>query len=370
MPATAPGLLPEGLRDRLPPEAEAASRLLHRIIVAIGRHGYERVLPPLAEFEDGLLSRLKSMRSQDLLRIVDPVSQRTLALRPDLTAQVGRIATTRLAKRARPLRLAYGGPVLKSRATQLRPERELIQAGAELVGSDGVAAAIEVIRVALDALAAAGVTDVTLDLTLPDVVEMLAGSALPVPDVEATRLILDAKDAGGLAAAGADAYLPLVTAAGPADRALAALRAFDAGDALDSRLDAIEAIISAVGDRAAITVDPTERQGFEYQSWLGFSLFGQGLSGEVGRGGTYTLLHPDGHEEAAVGFSLYIDPLVDAGLGRVESRRVFVPLDADRRVAETLRVEGWTTIAALTEADDPAALGCTHRLTGREPQPL
>ena len=49
-----PGLLPVGLRDRLPPQAEAASRLMHRVIVAIGRHGYGRVSPPLAEFEEGL----------------------------------------------------------------------------------------------------------------------------------------------------------------------------------------------------------------------------------------------------------------------------------------------------------------------------
>src|SRR5689334_13202880 len=74
-----PGLLPEGLRDRLPPQAEAGSRLLHRVIVAIGRHGYARVTPPLAEFEEGLVGRLKTSRAQDLLRFVDPVSQRTLA---------------------------------------------------------------------------------------------------------------------------------------------------------------------------------------------------------------------------------------------------------------------------------------------------
>ena len=139
----APGLLPEGLRDRLPPQAEAASRLMHRVIVAIGRHGYERVSPPLVEFEEELIGRLKAARPQDLLRFVDPVSQRTLALRPDITAQVGRIAATRLGHRPRPLRLAYGGPVLKLRATQLRPERELIQAGAELIGSDTVAAVRE-----------------------------------------------------------------------------------------------------------------------------------------------------------------------------------------------------------------------------------
>lgn len=369
MTSIAPGLLPEGLRDRLPPQAEAASRLLHRVIVAIGRHGYERVSPPLAEFEEGLLSRLKRTRAQDLLRFVDPVSQRTLALRPDITAQVGRIAVTRMGHRARPLRLAYGGPVLKLRATQLRPERELIQAGAELIGSDGVAAVIEVLLVAIEALEVAGVEGITVDLTLPDLVETLAAGPMPLPAerVDAVRDLLDAKDAGGLAALGAESYLPFISAAGPVGPALSRLRGIAA---LNGRLDAIEAIVAAIGDRATLTLDPTERHGFEYQNWIGFSLFGQGLSGEVGRGGTYMLLHPDDREETAVGFSLFLDPLVDAGLGVVERRTVFLPRGTDAAVAMRLRAEGWTTIAALSDQDDPAALGCTHRLVGTEPKPL
>lgn len=367
-----PGLLPEGLRDRLPPQAEAASRLLHRVIVAIGRHGYERVSPPLAEFEDSLVSRLKRTRAQDLLRVVDPVSQRTLAFRPDITAQAGRIAVTRMGHRARPLRLAYGGPVLKLRATQLRPERELIQAGAELIGSDAVAAVIEVLDVAIEALEVAGVEGITIDLTLPDLVETLAQGPLPLDAarVGEVRDMLDAKDAGRLAALGAEAYLPFISAAGPLAPALERLRALGLAGVLEGRLDAIEAIAASIGDRATLTLDPTERHGFEYQSWIGFSLFGRGLSGEIGRGGSYAVLHPDGREEAAVGFSLYIDPLVDAGLGVIERRHVFLPAGTDAAIGTALRAEGWTTIAALSATDDPAALGCTHRLVGTEPKPL
>ena len=84
-----PGLLPEGLSDRLPPQAEASARLARRVLDTVATHGYERVMPPLAEFEDTLTQRLKSMRAQDLVRAVDPVSQRSLAFRPDMTAQVG-----------------------------------------------------------------------------------------------------------------------------------------------------------------------------------------------------------------------------------------------------------------------------------------
>lgn len=367
-----PGLLPVGLRDRLPPQAEAASRLLHRVIVSIGRNGYERVAPPLAEFEDELVGRLKSARAQDLLRVVDPVSQRTLALRPDITAQVGRIAATRMAHRPRPIRLAYGGPVLKLRTTQLRPERELIQAGAELIGNDSVAAVIEVLGVAIEALEAAGVTGITVDLTLPDLVETLAGGPMPLPAarLERVRERLDAKDVGALASLDAAAYLPLVAAAGPVEAALPKLRALGDIAPLASRLDAVERIAGAFSDRIALTLDPTERHGFEFQSWIGFSLFGKGLSGEIGRGGGYAILHADGREEPAIGFSLYIDPLVDAGLGQEPHRRVFVPLGTPPASAARLRAEGWTTLSALDEQDDPAALGCTHRLAGDTPQPL
>jgi len=363
-------LLPEGLRDRLPPQAEAASRLMHRMIVAIGRHGYARVSPPLAEYEESLVGRLKSARAQDLLRMVDPVSQRMLALRPDITAQVGRIATTRMAHEPRPLRLAYGGQVVKLRATQLRPERELSQAGAELIGTDSVAAVIEVLRVALDALKAAGVTDITVDLTLPDLVETLAAGPLPLAKgkAEEVRELLDAKDAGALAAAGADDYLPLLSACGPIYGALGKLRALTQLKALESRLDGIEAIATAIGDSAVLTLDPTERHGFEFQSWVGFSLFGAGLSGEIGRGGTYTLVHDDGTEEPAVGFSLYLDPLVDIGLGVEPAKRVFLPIGHDPAAAAALRKDGWTTIAALSETDTPVE--CGHILGTSGPQPL
>ena len=96
------GLLPQGLRDRLPPDAEAAARLLQIVMDSVAGFGYERVSPPLAEFEEGLINQLKADGARDLLRIIDPESRRTLALRPDITAQVGRIAATRMGERTRP----------------------------------------------------------------------------------------------------------------------------------------------------------------------------------------------------------------------------------------------------------------------------
>ena len=63
----------------------------------------------------------------------------------DMTAQVARIAGTRLALYPRPLRLAYGGEVMRVVPDVLNPERQLVQAGAEIIGRDDQQAATEII---------------------------------------------------------------------------------------------------------------------------------------------------------------------------------------------------------------------------------
>ena len=304
-----PGLLPEGLRDRLPGEAAANARTVRALLDSIEACGYERVSPPLVEYEETLAARLKSSR-HDLARFVDPLSQRTLAIRPDITPQIARIVSTQLANVPRPLRLAYAGPVLKLGASQLSPQRETMQVGAELIGLDSLEAACEIAGIAVDALSAADVTGLTVDLTLPDLVQTLAGLVLSAEKIAALDLLLDMKDAGALVTAGFSDWLPLIAATGPVSPALAALRSFDHAGLMTSRIDGIEAIAATLARKGVrVTLDPTERHGFEYQSWFGFSLFVAGASGAVGRGGSYAIAHPDGHHEPATGFSVYPDTL-------------------------------------------------------------
>jgi ATP phosphoribosyltransferase regulatory subunit len=355
-------LLPAGFHDRLPPHADAAARLEARVLATAFAHGYERVDPPLAEFEEGLADRLKSAGAREAVRFVDPVSQKSLAIRPDITAQVGRIAATRMAHHPRPVRLSYAGPVLKLRASELDPEREMRQIGCELIGLDSVAAAREVVGVAVEALSATGIEGLSIDFTLPDLIDVLAAGPLPVAAdrIGALRDRLDAKDAGGVAEIAPD-YLPLIEAAGPFEKALERLRAFDVGGALASRLDGLAAVAGGLG--VSLTLDPTERHGFEYQTWLGFSLFASGMRGEIGRGGSYAIMGETA-EEPAVGFSLYADSIVAAGVGGEERRRLFVPLATDPAIASKLRDEGWVTVAALNETDTAEAQLCTHLVEG------
>lgn len=363
-------LLPEGLEDRLPQEASRITAAMRACLGVLDAHGYDRVRPPLLEFEASLSGRManggRRIENRAMFRFVDPASLRTLALRSDITPQVGRIASTSLKDAPRPLRLAYCGDTVVIKASQLDPARERLQLGAELIGADSVAAASEAVMLAVEALQAAGLTGISVDFTLPDLVDTLAAEALPLaPDqIEAVRRELDTKDAGGLRSAGGAAYLPLLYATGPFDQALAALRAVDAGGALATRLDALEQVAASIGDAARITLDPTERHGFEYQSWFGFTLYADGLRRAAGRGGTYRIA---GSDEPATGFTLYLDRLAEAAPQPEAAKLVWLPLGHDRAAAARLRAEGWRTRAQILEGEDPAALGCTHVLKDNAP---
>ena len=344
-------LLPTGFRDRLPPEADASARLVRSVLDTVASYGYERVQTPLAEYEASLTAALGTS-SRDLLRFVDPVSGETMAIRSDITGQIGRIARGRMGHHPRPLRLSYGGPVVTLRATQLRPERELMQVGAELIGLDSVAAVAEVVTVAIESLKNAGARDLTLDLTMPDLIDTL----LPGADTADLKARLDAKDA----AAVSEAFRPLIAAAGPYAEASARLRTFDEKGVLTARLDALDALVAILPGDVRVTLDPTERHGFEYQSWFGFTIFAKGYSAALGRGGTYYIDRADGPSEAATGFSLYPDPLIDLA-EESNVQRLFLPLGTDAATGAKLRSDGWVTVAALDENDSAAVLGCTHK---------
>lgn len=366
----APDLLPEGLEDRLPQSMAAAARIEHAVLATLHAHGYDRVRPPLVEFERSLVRRMAGLETRHLFRFVDPRSLAMLALRSDITPQIGRIAATGLADAPRPLRLSYAGQVARMVGDQLDHRRENLQLGAELVGSDSAAAAGEIADLAIASLEAAGVRGLSMDFTLPDLVDTLAAGQWPLGSDarEAVRRELDTKDAGGLVEAGGAAYLPLLYAAGPFEEALARLAGLDAGGALSSRIAGLGQIAARVAGRARATLDPTERHGFEYQTWFGFTLYADSVRGALGRGGTYVIR---GTDEPATGFSLYPEALVEAVKGEERlGDSVFLPLGHDAAAAARLRAAGWRTRAALSEADDAAKLGCSHRLEGVEAIPV
>ena len=73
---------------------------------SFSRFGYADVSPPLVEYEDTLLADGPGAALADnTFRLMDPVTRRMLALRSDMTAQIARIASSRMGHLPRPLRL-------------------------------------------------------------------------------------------------------------------------------------------------------------------------------------------------------------------------------------------------------------------------
>ncbi len=371
-------LLPNGLKDLLPPEARHESTVMRVVMATLAGHGYGRVDPPLVEYEETLFAGPGGRLAPQTFRLMDPVTQHMMGVRADMTPQVARIATTRLRSQPRPLRLAYGGQVLRVRGGQLRPERQFVQAGAELFGPDSPNADAEVIALAIEALDKVGAKGLSVDIALPTLTPELM-DALQAPQ-DARQAISDAlglRDASALAAidwSGAALFSALLNATGPAEEALAALGhvVLPAGaQAVIDRARAVIARLAVLAPDLPVTLDPVERRGFEYQTGVAFTLFARGVRGELGRGGRYQAV-PGG--EPAVGFSLFLDSVMRALPAPLPVPRILVPLDAPLAVIAALRADGWATVAALTELEDPVVearrLVCGHVWTPDGPVPV
>ncbi len=365
---TSKALLPAGLADDLPPDADIEAEVIGALMATFRAHGYERVKPPLIEFEESLLGGPGAALAQQIFRVMDPQSQRMLGVRADMTVQVARIAATRLRQRARPLRLSYSGQVLRTRGSQLRPERQFSQAGFELIGSASLEADVEAILLAAEALRGAGATHLSIDLTLPHLVGVLAADrGIVGPRLDQLRDALDRKDAAALALVAKDdpdrAFGRLLEAAGPVDDALAAIKAIALPKEVSDIVDAASALVALarphLGD-LLLTLDPTEYRGFEYHTGISFSVFARGVRGELGRGGRYVLENG----EPATGFSVYLDSLRRALPARVSGGLVFVRASAGFDRCQKLHAEGWRTVRGFDDAADAKAeaarLGCAH----------
>jgi ATP phosphoribosyltransferase regulatory subunit len=366
-------LLPTGLRDVLPPDAALEATAIDALTSAFAAHGYQRVKPPLIEFEESLLSDAGQATAHSTFRVMDPVSQRMMGLRADITTQVARIATTRLSSQPRPLRLCYAGQVLQVKGSQLRPERQFTQVGIELFGAQTPYADAEVIGLLLDALQRAGVDvgAVSVDLTLPTLVPAICDDLGVDPaQRKILREALDQKDAATVRSMGgevAEIFGSLLACCGPAEAVLDRLAALPfPADAAQrcARLAEVVALVRQSHPQTSLTVDAVENRGFEYHTGVAFSLFARSVRGELGRGGRY---RAGQDQERAVGATLFVDAVTQAMAAPEPAKRVFLST-ADRLLAPRLQNEGWVTVAALSGDVDGAAearrLGCSHYSDG------
>lgn len=369
-PAPNPALLPAGLVDLLPPAAEAEAIAVGRLLKTFASHGYERVKPPLAEFADGLLAGAGSAMTEQTFRVMDPDTHRMLGLRADMTPQVARIAATRMAGRGRPLRLSYAGQCLRVQGSTIDRNRQVAQAGFELIGADSPAADAEMVVLAAEALRAVGLERMCFDLTMP----VLAGALLDEAGIEgaaraALARALDRKDAAGVAAHGgviAPLLSELLLAAGPAGPAMAVLEAATLGPrpaAMRVRLREVIGLVQARAPGLRLTLDLLEYRQFRYHTGLCLTVYSPGVAEELGRGGRYV----SGEAEPATGVTLYPDAILRVCPPAPVRPRLYVPFGSAGGDAARLREAGYATVPGL-EAEgagleaEALRLRCTHVL--------
>lgn len=373
------GLLPNGLRDTLAPDAAYEADLTAQMMSVFAIHGYDCVRPPLVEFEESLLEGPGGVMADQMFRLMDPITHRMMAVRPDITPQIARIATTRLKGAARPLRLSYAGPVLMVTGSELRPDREVTQVGVELIGSAALTADAEVISVAAEALQAIGVAQPSFDLNMPQLVPLVCeGLEMDADTTSFARAALNRKDAGSIATlAGVDPNAvellkTLVKTAGFAGKVLTELGALVLPPAAKVLIEDMETVVRHVQSMVPgiqLTVDPAEFRGAEYQTGISFTIFAEGARSELGRGGRYPL---DG--ETATGATFFVDALRRAVEKPMDHTALYLPVDTSMAEGIRLRTEGWRTVRALDNSADlqtrARTLNCTHIFENGKVRPL
>lgn len=374
------GLLPAGLSDLLAPQAQQDADAVEAVLSCFSQFGYQRIKPPLLEFETSLLADGPGAALADqTFRLLDPISRRMMGLRSDMTAQIARISGTRLASRPRPLRLAYGGDVMRVVPDVLNPERQLVQAGAEIIGRDDEGAVVEIILAGVLGLQKAGIKNVTLDLGLPHLAEVLLGKELAVMDADIKQQLFAAvsnRDISALASlpiAAAQKLADVMTASGASTddlRALCADLDMSAAGKLDSLLTVADTLKNLLPD-VAITLDPLDMQGFGYHTSISFSLFAKGLRGAIAKGGAYRT----GYNEAAVGISVYMERVLRGLTPPDAPPFVYISATLGFDVALSYIQRGRHIVFGSEGADEEAearALGCQFivRDAASQPEPL
>lgn len=355
-----PALLPAGLRDVLPPDAEIEAKLSETIMDQFAAHGYQRVKPPLLEFEDSLFAGSGAAIIEQTFRLMDPESQRMMGLRADTTPQIARLAATRLGHAPRPLRLAYAGQCLRVRGTQLQPERQIAQAGIELIGNDTAQADAEIILTGLAALRATGITDISVDLTAPRLSLHLLDDLPPEPQ-RALAHALARKDAADVALLGgkyADLFKQLLESTGVAQQVMPTLDAIalpGGAKAQATRLVQIVAVLREAAPDLLVTVDPVEFRGYRYHTGICMTLFAAGQQAELGRGGRYL----SGDTEPATGLTLYPDTIARLAPAPALRPRIYMPFGTAGHIIDQLRAQNYATVMGLSR-DENTQLMAKH----------
>jgi ATP phosphoribosyltransferase len=364
---------PRGFRDVLFDEAGERAAVTAAVSDSFARYGYRAVETPAVEeyatFQTGGGASLEGTA----FRMVD-LDGSLLALRPEMTLPIARLAASRLAGDAGAQRLCYSADVYREQASLRGEARQFRQLGVELLGVNGAASDAEVVCVLVDALTASGLADFTVGIGTVAVLRALIAAAGAGPEwAEALLAAAHARNlvafdatsfATGVPAPVGEALRTVVRIAGGRDAIAECRRAAGAVGCAGS-LDELERVwdlLEAAGTADRVRVDFGILRSFDYYAGLIVEAYAPGLGLPLGGGGRYDdVLASFGSPMPAAGFALSLERVMIALTGQ----GVSVPvrgLDAVvggapeevARVAARLRSRGWRV--RMSAAAGPAAI--------------
>ena len=318
--------LPPGLTDRLPEEAERLHRARQACLEVMNRWGYRLVLPPLLEHAEVFDPAPGVSGDQTVsYRFVDRLTGHVLAIRPDFTPQVARMAGTRFAEASLPLRLCYEGPVVRHVPGRRGLSREAPQVGGELLGVADPEADAEGIAVLVACLREAGLEGFKVDLGQVEFFRGLVQDLeVPPEHLETLRDAVARKDLSDLERLLTDLDIPERRRAALAELPLLAggVEVLERAEAVvdtDHSRRALENLARVVdyvdthGLLDVLTVDLGEIRGIDYHTGVIYEVFVPHMGSPLARGGRYDrLCSRYGRDLPATGFTLDLSALLAA----------------------------------------------------------
>jgi ATP phosphoribosyltransferase regulatory subunit len=355
--------VPAGVQCFVGKEARRRRAIEERVVSVFEGWDYEEIIPPLFDYAEVFASGALSAKTYSFVGRDGSL----LALRPDFTSELAKIAAGRLRDRPAPIRLYYSGEVLRYEPPKAGRQSELYQMGLEHLGGDAPAADVEVLAIAAECLDALGAGGWVLALGHVGVFAgLVEGAALDAGGLAALRARVEAKDAvgtretlrrhgiGGGVAAALTELTGLAGDVAVLDEAARCFAAFPAAAGAVGELQASTRALAAAGLSSHLAVDLGEVRGLDYYTGLVFKAYARGLGFEVGGGGRYdTLLARFGRPMPAVGFMLGLDRVA------VLLERQGKEQDAPRGAAEAIAPDDLG--AALRRARAQRAAGARVR---------
>ena len=168
-------LLPEGFKVLLPNNAEKEEFLSRKILDILNKNGYLLVKTPLLNYEDNKSNssnfQLENINHEPFI-LMEP-STKNLVIRPDITPQIAKLASTKLNHIRRPLRLMYSGEVLRNARNLYQSDKQYQQIGAELIGSPYNRGLLEIIQLIKKIINKLKIKNTIIDFSAPSLMRYI-----------------------------------------------------------------------------------------------------------------------------------------------------------------------------------------------------